>query len=157
LLSGSHESGDFFEAALAVHHEPSEVAAWTVTDLRGMRGAQSLADLPFGGGALGSLAALVAGGSVSRRAAKDVLVRMVEQGGDPADLVAEMGLEKVDDRAALQSAIDEVLAAWPDKVGEYRAGKRNLIGLFVGEVMKATRGAADPKTVRELITGSLEG
>jgi len=156
LLSASREAGDFFEAALEAHNEPSEVAAWTVTDLRGVRGDRALGELPFSGEALGSLAALVASGRVSRRAAKNVLVRMVEQGGDPADLVAEMGLEKVDDRVALQSAIDAVLEAWPEKVDEYRAGKRNLIGLFVGEVMKATRGAADPKTVRELITGSLE-
>ena len=156
LLSASHATADFFEAALETHDEASEVAAWTVTDLRGVRGDRALEELPFGGEALGSLAALVASGSVSRRAAKDVLVRMVEQGGDPASLVAEMGLEQLDDCGALQSAIDDVLAAWPEKVEEYRGGKRNLIGLFVGEVMKATRGAADPKAVREMLTESLE-
>ena len=156
LLSASHATADFFEAALETHDEASEVAAWTVTDLRGVRGDRALEELPFGGEALGSLAALVASGSVSRRAAKDVLVRMVEQGGDPASLVAEMGLEQLDDRGALQLAIDDVLAAWPEKVEEYRGGKRNLIGLFVGEVMKATRGAADPKAVREMLTESLE-
>ena len=115
-----------------------------------------MAGLPFGGEALGALAALVAGGRVSRRAAKDVLARMVEQGGDPSDLVAEMGLEQVDDHEALQSVISQVLEAWPDKVDDYRAGKKNLIGLFVGEVMKATHGAADPKAVRGLLTTSLE-
>jgi glutaminyl-tRNA synthetase len=155
-LSASHATGNFFEAALETHNEPSEVAAWTVTDLRGVWGDRSLEKLPFGGEALGSLAALVASGRVSRRAAKDVLLRMVEQGGDPASLVAEMGLEKLDDRAALQSAIDAVLAAWPEKVEEYLRGKHTLIGLFIGEVMKATRGAADPKAVRELLTESLE-
>ena len=157
LLSASHATGDFFEAALRAHDEPGEVAAWMVTDLRGLTGDRALAELPFGGEALGSLAALVASGGVSRRAAKDVLARMVEQGGDPAELVAEMGLEQVDDHEALQSAIDQVLAAWPEKVDEYRAGKKKLIGLFVGEVMKATRGAADPKAVRGLLTASLEG
>ena len=156
LLSASHATGDFFEAALQAHAEPSEVAAWMVTDLRGLRGDRALAGLPFGGEALGALAALVAGGRVSRRAAKDVLARMVEQGGDPSDLVAEMGLEQVDDHEALQSVISQVLEAWPDKVDDYRAGKKNLIGLFVGEVMKATRGAADPKAVRGLLTTSLE-
>jgi glutaminyl-tRNA synthetase len=156
ILSASRATGDFFEAALETYGDPSEVAAWTVTDLRGVCGDRALAELPFGGEALGSLAALVANGRVSRRAAKDVLSRMVERGGDPADLVTEMGLEKIDDHAALQSAIDDVLAAWPEKVDEYWAGKRNLIGLFVGEVMKATRGAADPKAVRELLTARLE-
>ncbi len=156
LLTESGGTGDFFEAALGVHDEPGEVAAWMVTDLRGLRGDRALWELPFGGEALGSLAALVARGGVSRRAAKDVLARMVDQGGDPSSLVAEMGLEQVGDHEALQSAIDQVLAAWPDKVDDYRAGKKNLIGLFVGEVMKATSGAADPKAVRELLTMSLE-
>ena len=156
LLSGSGPTGDFFEAALEAHREPSEVAAWMVTDLRGLMGDRALPDLPFSGEALGALAALVANDRLSRRAGKDVLARMVEQGGEPEQLVAEMGLEKVDDREALQLVIDDVFSAWPDKVEQYRAGNKNLIGMFVGEVMKATRGAGDPKTVRELITVSLD-
>ena len=67
-----------------------------------------------------------------------------------------LGLTKVTDTDALAAVVDEVLAAWPDKVAEYRGGKTNLIGLFVGEVMKATKGAADPKAVRGLLTDRLE-
>ena len=97
------------------------------------------------------------GGGAGGGGAKEVRARRVGQGGDPAGLVAGMGLEQVDDHEARQSAIDQVLAAWPENVDEYRAGKKKLIGLFVGEVMKATRGAADPKAVRGLLTASLEG
>jgi Asp-tRNA(Asn)/Glu-tRNA(Gln) amidotransferase B subunit len=96
-------------------------------------------------------------GTVSRRAAKDVLAEMVEKGGDPAEHVARLGLEKVSDADELGPVIDEVLEAWPEKVEEYRAGKKALIGLFVGQVMKATGGAADPKAVKEMLGRRLEG
>ena len=106
---------------------------------------------------MGSLAALVDRGDVTRRAAKDVLARMVEDGGDPADLVAEMGLAKVADPDELAAVVEDVLAAWPDKVLEYRSGKKGLIGLFVGEVMKKTGGAADPATAKSILATRLDG
>jgi len=81
---------------------------------------------------------------------------MAEHGGDPEALVEEMGLTSVSDAGALATAIDGVLGAWPEKVEEYRAGKKNLIGLFVGEVMKATRGAADPQAVRTMLSERLD-
>ncbi len=148
--------GDFFEAALAEHADAEAVAAWIVNDLRGLLDGRTLGELPFDGDGLGRLAALVAAGKVSRRAAKDVLARMVEDGGEAAELVESMGLGKVTDRDVLAAIVDAVLADWPDKVEEYRGGNRNLIGLFVGETMKASRGAADPKTVRALLETRLD-
>ena len=71
-------------------------------------------------------------------------------------IVAAQPIPVRDDREALQLVIDDEFSAWPDKVEQYRAGNKNLIGMFVGEVMKATRGAGAPKTVRELITVSLD-
>jgi len=156
LLTGAHAQANFFEAALSEHDDGPAVAAWIVNDLRGVLGNRTLDDLSFDGAGLGRLVALVAEGGVSRRAAKDVLARMVEVGGEPSDLIREMGLERVDDEGALSSVIDEVLAAWPDKIDAYRAGKKNLIGLFVGEVMKATGGAADPKAVRTMLAQRLD-
>jgi glutaminyl-tRNA synthetase len=156
LLTGSRGAGDFFEAALAEHEDASGVASWVVTEVRGVLAGRALADLPFGGAELGRLAALTADGSVSRRAAKDVLSRMAESGGDPGTLIEEMGLAAVTDADALSTVIDDVLAAWPEKVQEYRAGRKNLTGLFVGEVMKATRGAADPATVRSILAERLD-
>jgi glutaminyl-tRNA synthetase len=156
LLTGSRGAGDFFEAALAEHEDASAVASWVVTEVRGVLAGRALVDLPFGGAELGRLAALTADGTVSRRAAKDVLSRMAESGGDPPALIEAMGLAAVTDADALSTVIDDVLAAWPEKVEEYRAGRKNLTGLFVGEVMKATRGAADPATVRSLLADRLD-
>ena len=157
LLTGSVGAGDFFEAALGEHDDPSAIAAWIVTDVRGLLGGGVLSDLPFAGAELGRLVDLVASGTVSRRAAKDVLERMAEGGGDPAALVKEMGLTTLSDQAALATVVDGVLVEWPEKVDEYRGGKKSLIGLFVGEVMKATRGAADPEVVRTLLSERLDG
>ncbi|MDX1646811.1 MAG: glutamine--tRNA ligase/YqeY domain fusion protein [Longimicrobiales bacterium] len=156
LLTGNRTSSDFFEAALEEHDDPPTVAAWIVTDVRGLLDDRRLEDLPFSGEDLGRLSALVDEGAVTRRAAKDVLARMAREGGRPEDLVRLMGLEAVSDEAALQSVVDEVLTAWPEKAREYRDGNRNLIGLFVGEVMKKTRGAADPRVARTLIEDRLE-
>ncbi|MDA0329050.1 MAG: glutamine--tRNA ligase/YqeY domain fusion protein [Gemmatimonadetes bacterium] len=156
LLTGTRAAGDMFEAALTVHDDAVALAGWIVTEVRGLLGDRGLTELPFGGKELGRLAGLVAGGQVSRLAAKDVLARMAEVGGDPAALVERMGLSAVTDEGALGEVIATTLAAWPDKVEEYRAGKKNLLGLFVGEVMKATRGAADPQAVRKLLTQRLD-
>jgi Asp-tRNA(Asn)/Glu-tRNA(Gln) amidotransferase B subunit len=130
-----------------------------VNDLRGALGEEvgSLEELPFGGAALGRLARLVHEDRVSRRAAKDVLAAMVAEGGDPAEHIARLGLEKVSDEGELEPVVERVLGEWPGKVEEYRAGKKALLGLFVGEVMKATGGAADPKAVKALLERRLEG
>jgi glutaminyl-tRNA synthetase len=156
LLTGSVEAGDFFEAALVEHAEPVSVAAWIATDVRGILDGRTIDEIPFDGGALGRLARLVDDGTVSRRAAKDVLAHMAVKGGEPSDVIAALGLTALSDVGELAGIVDEVLASWPDKVVEYRAGKKQLVGLFVGEVMKATGGAADPKTVRTLLTERLD-
>jgi glutaminyl-tRNA synthetase len=159
VLTGSRATADFFEAALEAHDDPEAVAAWMVNDLRGALGEEvgSLEELPFGGAALGRLARLVHEDRVSRRAAKDVLAAMVAEGGDPAEHIARLGLEKVSDEGELEPVVERVLGEWPGKVEEYRAGKKALLGLFVGEVMKATGGAADPKAVKALLEQRLEG
>jgi glutaminyl-tRNA synthetase len=156
VLTGSRASADFFDAALSVHGDALAVASWMVNDLRGVLEGREISDLPFDGRALGNLARLVANGVVSRRAAKDVLERMARSGGDPATLVEELGLARVTDREELGALADTVLSRWPGKVDEYRQGKTGLIGLFVGEVMKETGGAADPEVARALLLERLE-
>jgi glutaminyl-tRNA synthetase len=148
-------SPDFFEAALAEHHDATTVASWIVVDLRGLLGDRSLSELPFGGAAVGRLAALVDAGKVSRRAAKDVLARMVDEGGEPEEWIESMGLERVSDADELGAIIESVLAGRPDKVAEYREGKTGLIGFFVGQVMKESRGAADPATAKRMLSERL--
>jgi glutaminyl-tRNA synthetase len=157
VLTGTRALSDFYEVALATRAAPDAVASWVVNDLRSLVDGEALDALPFGGAALGRLAALVDEGVVSRRAAREVLAEMVARGGDPAEIVARRGLEKLDDPGALRPVVDEVLAAWPEKVAEYRAGNHNLLGLFMGQVMKGTGGTADPALARRLLLEALGG
>ncbi len=76
----------------------------------------------------------------------------MERGDDPAEIVERLGLEKIDDADALEAHVDAVLDEWPGKVTEYREGKAGLLGFFVGRVMQATDGRADPKLVKEMLS-----
>ncbi|MDT8368198.1 MAG: glutamine--tRNA ligase/YqeY domain fusion protein [Longimicrobiales bacterium] len=156
LLTGTREIGNLFEAALVEHDAPGDVASWVVNDVRALLGARSPGELGFDGASLGRLVAMVARDEVSRRAAKEVLEAMDSTGRDPETVVAERGLAKISDAAELEPVVCDVLAAWPGKVAEYRAGNHNLLGLFMGEVMKATRGSADPGRARNLLIRALE-
>ena len=128
----------------------------SVLALRGLLGGRAPADLPFTGKSIGELASLVEDGGVSRRAAKDVLARLIIEGGDPKDLVDSMGLRKVTDTHELSSVVKSVVDQWEEKAAEYRAGKSGLLGFFVGEVMKKTGGAADPEAAKSLLQDRLD-
>jgi glutaminyl-tRNA synthetase len=156
VLTGSRAASDFFEGALAVHADAQAIASWMVNDLRGLQGDRTIEDVAFTPEALGRLVAMVDGGSITGRAGKDVLAEMLKGRGEPEEIVERAGLEKIGDTEKLEPVVEKVLAAWPAKVDEYRAGKASLMGLFVGEVMKATRGAADPKVVRSVLEARLE-
>jgi aspartyl-tRNA(Asn)/glutamyl-tRNA(Gln) amidotransferase subunit B len=106
---------------------------------------------------LGRLVALVDAGTISGKMAKTVWAEMLASGRTPGAVVAEKGLVQVTDRGALERAVDGVLAAHPDKVAEYRAGKTKLFGFFVGQVIKATAGAGNPHLVNDLLRAKLEG
>jgi Asp-tRNA(Asn)/Glu-tRNA(Gln) amidotransferase B subunit len=155
ILTGSRALATFFDAALGAHDEPASVASWVVNDLRAGLGERDPADLLFQGEGLGRLAALVDGGTVSRRAARDVLAEMMADGGDPAAIARRLDLEAVTDAGALEPVVDDVLAAWPEKVAEFRAGNANLLGMFMGQVMKRTGGKADPQLTRRLLEHAL--
>ena len=151
LLTTERTLSDFFDAAVAVHPEARSVAAWVINELPREAHGRVLRDLPFGPEELGRLVALVDASEVSRIAAKEVLAEMAISGGDPAAIVDRRGLRQVGDREALLPYVQAVLAHFPEKAEQYRAGKKGLLGFFVGEVMKASGGAADPHVARALL------
>jgi aspartyl-tRNA(Asn)/glutamyl-tRNA(Gln) amidotransferase subunit B len=104
---------------------------------------------------LGALIDLVGDGTISGRIAKEVFAEMAATGADPTAIVEEKGLRQVTDTGAIAAAIDAVLAAQRDKLAEYRAGRDKLFGFFVGQVMKATQGKANPALVNELLKKKL--
>jgi aspartyl-tRNA(Asn)/glutamyl-tRNA(Gln) amidotransferase subunit B len=106
---------------------------------------------------LAALVRLVEDGVISGTAAKQVFALMVEERGEPLAIVEKHDLAQVSDTGELEAVVARVLAENPAQVEQYRAGKEQLAGFFVGQVMKATQGKANPKLVSELVRGALRG
>ena len=105
--------------------------------------------------ALGGLVDLIGNATISGRIAKDVFVEMLETGKSAADIVKDKGLQQVTDTGAIEKSIDDILAANPDKVAEYKSGKDKLFGFFVGQIMKATGGKVNPAMLNDLLKKKL--
>jgi len=158
VLVAERASADYFEA-VAQGRDAKLAANWVMVELFGALNRLGLAveDSPVAAPALGGLVDLIADGTLSGRLAKDVFAAMIETGKPAAAIVAERGLKQVTDSGAIAAAIDAVLAAQTEKVAEYRAGKEKLFGFFVGQVMKATQGKANPALVNDLLRQKLSG
>jgi glutaminyl-tRNA synthetase len=155
LLTGDPATAAYFDAALSAGARPATAARWLLNDLAGLAGERSLDALPLPGAAFGRFAALVDAGRLTQAAAKALLADLVAAGGDPAERMKALGLEKVEDRAAVSAAVARALAAQRAQVERYRAGEKKLFGVLLGAAMKETQGAADPALVRELLQAEL--
>ena len=115
-----------------------------------------LQELNLQPGHLAELILLVEQGAINMKTAKeDVFPALLAGEGSPGDVVRNRGLGQVSDRAAIATLVDGVLAAFPDQVAEFRAGRANLRGFFVGQAMKAGKGQVDPKKVNEVLNERL--
>jgi len=157
VLSGDRELSDFFEAAASGHDAPASVGRWIVNELPRHLEGRSVSELPFEPGALGKLVALVEVGTLNAAGGKELLGVLVRDGGDPAALVDSLGLRQVSDAGALQADVDAVVAAHPDELERYRGGEQKLMGFFMGQLMRATGGKADPKLSGKLLKDALDG
>ena len=158
VLVAEKETAMFFEQ-VAQGREAKAAANWVMGDLFGVlnRLGIGIDRSPVSAGQLGGLIDLIADGTISGRLAKDVFAEMVASGTDPAAIIDARGLRQVTDSAAIEAAIDAVLATQADKVAEYRAGRDKLYGFFVGQIMRATQGKANPGLVNELLKKKLAG
>ena len=155
LLTGDLATGDLFTGAVAAGAPAPAVARWIVNDLPHALGDRDLAASPITGAGLGALVVAVETGAITGAAAKEVFAEMVERGGDPGQIVAERGLGQTSDEGAIAAIVDEVVAANPDKAALYRTGKTPLFGFFVGQVIKASKGKANPQVVQKLLAERL--
>jgi aspartyl-tRNA(Asn)/glutamyl-tRNA(Gln) amidotransferase subunit B len=158
VLVAEKETAFFFEQ-VARGRNAKVAANWVMGDLFGAlnRIGLGVEQSPVSTEQLGTLIDLIADGTISGRLAKDVFAEMVTSGADPDTIVEAKGLRQVSDRGAIETAIDAVLAAQVDKVTEYRAGRDKLYGFFVGQVMRATQGKANPGLVNQLLKRKLAG
>ena len=157
VITEERETAAYYEAASA-RRDRKLVANWMTVELFGAlnKSGQSLADCKVAPEALGGLVGLIEDGTISGKIAKDVFADMFDSGRDAADLVEEKGLKQVSDSGAIEAMIDAVIAANTDKVDEYRGGKDKLFGFFVGQVMKASKGQANPGMVNQLLRAKLD-
>ena len=152
MLVAEKATAEFYEA-VAHGRDPKIAANWVTGDFFAAlnRLGRSIDDPPVTAKALGGLLDLIADKTINGRIAKDVFEAMVETGKDAAAVVDEKGLRQVTDTGAIEAAVDRILAANPDKVADYRAGKDKLFGFFVGQTMKAMAGKGNPGLINETL------
>ena len=156
VLVADQETAGFYEA-VAKDRDAKLAANWVISELFAVlnKAGIGIAESPVSAAALGGLVDLIADNTISGRIAKDVFAAMVETGKPAAAIVEEKGLRQVTDTGAIDQVIDQVMAQQADKVTEYRSGKEKLFGFFVGQVMKATAGKANPALLNQRLKEKL--
>jgi len=157
VLTAEVETARWFDALLEAGAEPRHAANWVVAELFGAlnRLGKHIDESPVSPAQAAELLGLVSDGTISGTIAKQVLEIMLDSGEGAGQIVESRGLKQTSDTGAIDAEIDKVLAANADKVGEYKAGKQQLFGFFVGQVMKAMAGKANPQVVNERLRTKL--
>jgi aspartyl-tRNA(Asn)/glutamyl-tRNA(Gln) amidotransferase subunit B len=159
VLTASRSLAEYFEACVALHANAKAVSNWIMGDLtRALNDSgTSIEGCPVTPLLLAELLKLIENGTISGKIAKTVFDEMWKSGKNPATIVQEQGLVQVSDSGAIEAIIDEILTREAGQVAEYRSGKDRLFGFFVGQVMKASKGKANPALVSELLLNKLKG
>lgn len=155
VLVAERATADFFEQ-VAAGRDGKAAANWVINDLLGAlnKAGEAIEESPVSADQLGGIIDLIREGTISGKIAKDLFEIVWNEGGDPRQLVETRGMKQVTDTGAIEKAVDEVIAANPEKVEQAKA-KPTLAGWFVGQVMKSTGGKANPQAVNELVKQKL--
>ncbi|MCL4245890.1 MAG: Asp-tRNA(Asn)/Glu-tRNA(Gln) amidotransferase subunit GatB, partial [Candidatus Dadabacteria bacterium] len=152
VLTSSRDIADYFEAALSHYKNPKTLGNWIMTEvLRELREEDDISAFPVKAEKLAGLLNLIEDGTISGKIAKDVFAEMVSEGGTAKDIVEKKGIKQISDKGELESLISGILKKHPDEISRYKGGDEKLIGFFVGQVMKATQGKANPKLVNDIL------
>lgn len=157
VITASKELADLFEESLEHSKDAKSIANWIMGDLLGYLNASNLeiSDVQISGAGLGEMIGLIEEGTISSKIAKTVFKEMLESGKMPKVIVEEKGLVQVSDEGELGAIVDAVIAQNPQSVEDYRNGKQKAIGFLVGQVMKETKGKANPGIVNKLLREKL--
>ena len=156
VLTAEVENADFFEAVVATGGDGKLAANWVINELFGRlkKEGQEIGESPVTPAQLGGVIALIKSGDISGKIAKDLFEILWTEGGDPAAIVESRGMKQVTDTGAIEKAVDEIIAANPAQVEKAQQNPK-LAGWFVGQVMKATGGKANPAAVNALVMAKL--
>lgn len=157
VITSSQKLADFYEECLRSTDDAKAAANWIMGDLLGYLNANNLELSALGvtGRHLGEMIGLINKGTISGKIAKTVFKSMLESGKSPQQIVEEQGLVQISDEGAILEIVDRVIAGNPQSVADYRAGKEKAVGFLVGQVMKESRGKANPGMVNKLIIDRL--
>lgn len=157
VLTDSLELADFYDACAKAAKDPKAVANWLTGEFLRLVNATgtSISDAKVTPAGLAELLALVDKGAINRNTAKNVFEEMFNTGKSAAEIVKAKGLEQVSDTGAIEAAVDAVIAAHPSEVERFKGGEEKLIGFFVGQVMRETKGKGNPGIINELLKGKL--
>ncbi len=157
VLTASRELADYFDRAAKASPDPKAAANWIMGDLLGALKAagQEITQSPVQPEQLGELIGLIASGELSGKLAKEIFPKMLSTGDSPRAIMEREGLKQISDSGAIEKIVEEVIAANPKPVEQYRAGKTTALNSLVGQVMKATRGQANPAAVTEILKRQL--
>ena len=157
VLTATRALSEYFERVAEASGDPRGAANWVMGDLLGALNAEhkDLSESPVTAEQLGELLSLIGKGEISGKLAKDVFEKMFASGEAPRVIVDREGLRQISDTSTLEKAVDDVVAANPKQVEQHKAGKTTVLGFLVGQVMKATRGQANPALVNRLLKDRL--
>ncbi len=157
VLTAGPDMANFFEDTIKPLKNIKQAANWTMTTLMGMLNAKGIeiCDSPVSAHGFSKLLGLLESSRINANAAKTVFEQMVETGKDPESIVKDKGLEQVSDQGELEAMVDAVIQENPEEAKAYKEGKTKLFSFFMGQVMKKTRGKADPKVVTPMLKSKL--
>lgn len=159
VLTDDRSIAEYFEAVVAAGASPKLAANWIMGDISAYLNTEklSITEIPLKPESLAEMIKLIEANTISNKIGKDILPELLSNGGSAKALVEKKGLLQISDPKLIAAEIDKVIAANPGELEKYRSGKKNLLGFFVGQVMKATGGKADPKLTNQLLQKKLDG
>jgi aspartyl-tRNA(Asn)/glutamyl-tRNA(Gln) amidotransferase subunit B len=157
VLTSTRDLSDYFERAAKASTDPKAVANWVMGDLMGSLKTmdKEIADSPVSAENLGELTSLIAKGELSGKLAKEIFPKMFATGDSARVIMEREGLKQISDSGALEKIVDDVIAANPKQLEQYRSGKTAVKAFFVGQVMKLSRGQANPAAVNDILNSKL--
>ena len=158
VLTDDRTIAEYFEATIAAGAPAKQSANWIMGDISAYLNANpgvAIGDLKIQPSALAELVNLIEDGTISNKMGKDILPELLENGGSAKAIVASKGLVQISDPAVIESAVDEIIAAFPDELAQFKSGKTKMLGFFVGQVLKKTGGKADPKLTNQIVAKKL--
>lgn len=158
FMTNDKATADYFEAAVAAGADPKACVNWLMGEFASQLSTDGIeiAKAPVSAENLAALLKLISKGTISGKIAKKVFATMWKEGGNPEEIVKAQGLVQISDTAELSKLVDEVVGKNPKAVEDFKAGKKKAVGALVGQIMKATKGKANPRVINELLNKKLQ-